>query len=149
MVDAVISTPVATELAIAMVARHEGYRKLPYRDTLGILTIGHGRNLESNGISRGEALVLLSNDLVAIERELSERLDFWGKLDNVRQAALLDMGMMGVARLLRFNLMLDAMRLGNWEEAAKEALSSLWAREVGSDRSHYDSEMIRTGMVPA
>lgn len=132
-----------------MVARHEGYRKLPYRDTLGILTIGHGRNLESNGISRSEALVLLSNDLAAIERELSERLDFWNKLNNVRQAALLDMGMMGTARLLRFNLMLDAMRLGDWEGAAKEALSSLWAREVGSDRSHYDSEMIRTGMVPA
>lgn len=41
----------------------EGLRLKPYRDTVGKLTIGIGRNLDDVGISEAEAEYLLSNDL--------------------------------------------------------------------------------------
>ncbi len=39
-----------------MLIRHEGLRRKPYRDTVGKLTIGAGRNLDDVGITREEAL---------------------------------------------------------------------------------------------
>ena len=39
--------------------RDEGFRSHPYRDTVGKLTIGYGRNLDDVGISEREAEQLL------------------------------------------------------------------------------------------
>jgi len=42
---------------------HEGLRLKPYKDSVGKLTIGIGRNLDDVGISKSEALLLLQNDI--------------------------------------------------------------------------------------
>ena len=47
----------------AQLTRHEGLRLKPYRDTLGHLTIGVGRNLSEVGISEAEAIALLDADI--------------------------------------------------------------------------------------
>lgn len=49
--------------ALELLQEHEGFRQFPYLDSLGIQTIGYGRNLESRGISEPEASYLLSNDI--------------------------------------------------------------------------------------
>ena len=41
----------------------EGFRSKPYRDVVGKLTIGFGRNIEDNGITKPEARQLLFNDV--------------------------------------------------------------------------------------
>ena len=45
------------------IARHEGIRLTPYRDSVGKLTIGIGRNLDDLGITLEEAHHLLDNDI--------------------------------------------------------------------------------------
>lgn len=55
----------------------EGVRFKPYRDTVGKLTIGVGRNLDDRGISPGEADYLLANDIRIVCDELDRRLGWW------------------------------------------------------------------------
>lgn len=52
----------------------EGLRLRPYRDSVGKLTIGCGRNLDDVGITAAEAMMLLDNDVSRVERELVARL---------------------------------------------------------------------------
>ena len=49
--------------------RHEGLRLKPYRCTANKLTIGVGRNLDDVGISEDEALILLENDIIKVQRQ--------------------------------------------------------------------------------
>ena len=46
------------------IIRHEGFRNKPYKCTANKLTIGYGRNIEDNGITKTEASVLLKNDIL-------------------------------------------------------------------------------------
>jgi len=49
-------------------------RLKPYRDSVGKLTIGVGRNLDDVGISAEEADVLLANDIAKAQAELKQAL---------------------------------------------------------------------------
>lgn len=113
--------------------KHEGMVLKPYKCTAGKLTIGVGRNLEAKGISEHEALVMLNNDI----NETFDRLrDAWPKiilLDDVRANVLVNMAFnIGVAGLMKFSKMLNALALTDYEQAAKEMLNSKWANQVGS-----------------
>jgi lysozyme len=133
-----------TDLAEQLIMRHEGLRLKPYRCPAGKLTIGYGRNIEDNGITRDEALFLLRNDLAAARETLDELgLD----LDPVRQAVLLDMLYnLGAVRFRRFRIMLQAVRAGDFERAAREMLDSRWSHQVGM-RAVELAEMMRSGQV--
>ncbi len=135
-----------TDLAEQLIMRHEGLRLKPYRCSAGKLSIGYGRNLEDNGISQDEALQLLRHDLAAAR----ETLDELGlELDPVRQAVLLDMLYnLGAVRFRRFRFMLQAVRAGDFDRAAREMLDSLWSHQVGM-RAVELAEMMRSGQVSA
>ncbi len=112
--------------------RDEGLRLHPYRDTAGKLTIGIGRNLDDRGITEAEALVLLGNDLEEVRRNLNGNVPWWTKMSEPRQRALRNMCLnLGWPRLSQFKKMLGAMELGDFEDAAAEALNSRWAVQVG------------------
>jgi lysozyme len=121
---------------------------MPYRDTVGKLTIGYGRNIEDIGLSRAEAEFLLDNDIDSIGRSLTTHIPWFTGLDPVRQGALIDMGFMGVGKLLKFVKMLAALEAGDYETAAREAVDSKWARDVGQRRSQAVASMLRTGQAP-
>src|SRR5438128_3140278 len=75
----------------------------PYLDIKGKLTIGVGRNLSDVGISQGEALTLLDNDIDAASDALDSHLPWWRQMDDIRQEVLLSMCFnMGINRLLGF-----------------------------------------------
>lgn len=134
------------ELATKLIKRHEGLRLKPYQCTADKTTIGYGRNLDDVGISEDEAHALLTNDINRVYLEL-ERQDFWRDLDSVRQAVFVDMCFnLGWPRLSCFRKMLAAVRVADYETAAKEMLDSRWARQVGR-RANTLSEMMRTGDV--
>jgi lysozyme len=124
--------------------RHEGFRRWPYRDTVGKLTIGVGRNLDDVGLSDGEIRVLLDTDIGYRLRVLPRIFPWFAAQDDVRQRVLIDLSFMGVATLLGFTRMLAAWAVGDYATAAAELLDSRYARQVGS-RAVTLAAMLRTG----
>jgi len=133
---------------------HEGLRLQVYKDTLGIDTIGIGRNLEDRGITKEEldwmdipsmdavyeygiteadAMYLAKNDVQIVEEELVRAHPCVEELDSVRQLVLMDMAFnMGVPRLRKFKKMWNAVHEKKFDIAAKEMLDSRWAIQVKS-----------------
>jgi len=133
---------------------HEGLRLQVYKDTLGIDTIGIGRNLEDRGITKEEldwmdipsmdavyeygiteadAMYLAKNDVQIVEEELVRAHPCVEELDSVRQLVLMDMAFnMGVPRLRKFTKMWNAVHEKKFDIAAKEMLDSRWAVQVKS-----------------
>ena len=130
---------------IDMLIDHEGMRRKPYRCTAGKLTIGVGRNLDDRGISPDEAMYMLANDIRDARRELSAAFPWFDKLDDVRQAVLIDMHVnLGLSRLQGFRNTLALIGVGKYEAAAQEMLNSKWAEQVGR-RAQRLSRMMATG----
>ena len=111
----------------------EGLRLKPYKDTVGKLTIGVGRNLDDRGISEVEAKYLLVNDIKIAEAELTKHAPWWWQMSEPRQQALLNMCFnLGWPRLSMFENMLAALKARDYDTAAAEALDSRWATQVGN-----------------
>ncbi len=124
----------------------EGIRLKPYRDTVGKLTIGIGRNLDDVGISEDEARDLAMNDILHVERDLSRLVPCFTSLDDVRQRVLAELAFnMGVGGLLKFRNMLAAVAAHDFERATTEMLDSVAAREWGEDRRRRLTVMLREG----
>jgi len=137
-----------TEKLKAELIRDEGLRSLPYKDTVGKLSIGVGRNLDDVGISKEEALFLLENDIKRTVASLNTLLVGWDTLDGVRQRVLANMAFnLGIGGLLKFKKTLTLIQSGKYVEASKEMLNSQWAKQVGS-RALRLSEMLATGKEP-
>jgi lysozyme len=132
-----------------LIKKHEGRhvlngRHFPYTDTVGKFTIGYGRNIEDIGISEEEAIMLLVNDMMRIERELSEAFPWYLRLDSTRKDVILSMGFMGVRKVAGFKKMIGAILVQDWETAAVELLDSLYAKQV-KGRALELAQMLRTG----
>ena len=145
---------------------HEGMVLNVYKDTLGIDTIGIGRNLKDRGISKEEleymdipnmdviyehgiteadARYLALNDIAIVENELCSVHPCVEELDSVRQLILMDMAFnMGVPRLCKFKNMWNAIHNQNYEAASLEMMDSKWARQVGQ-RAKGLSEAMKSG----
>jgi lysozyme len=135
---------VKTMKLIKQLKRHEGYRRLVYECSRGVLTVGIGRNLESVGISEKEAEYLLKNDIESAIERLNKH-DLLDGHDEVRQAVLINMAFnLGVNGLLKFRKSLNHWRNHEYDEFSKEILNSRWARQVGG-RAQELSEQARTG----
>jgi lysozyme len=127
------------------IVNDEGIRYFPYKDTVGKLTIGVGRNLSDRGLSKDEMFILLDNDIQDVFIDLDRNLSWWKWISDGRQRALVNMCFnLGLTRLLGFKKMLNAMKIGNYELAADEALNSKWSQQVGM-RSVRIAELIRNG----
>ncbi len=114
---------------VEKIKKHEGFRGMPYNDTLGYPTIGYGTKLP---IDEEEAELLLEKRLNDVRRELESRVDFFDNLPETIQTVLLDMAYnMGVPRLFTFRRMWEAVRDRNWGKMADEMVDSLWYRQVG------------------
>lgn len=140
-------------ILIQKLIEHEGLVLQVYQDTLGIDTIGIGRNLEDRGLSDNEleemgitldhvyefgiteadAVLLAENDVEIVEDELLRAHPCVDGLDAVRQLVLIDMAFnMGVPRLCKFKKMWAAIHAGDFTVASKEMLDSRWANQVKS-----------------
>jgi lysozyme len=129
---------------IEQLKRDEGVRSVVYNDSMGIPTIGVGRNLRDVGLSKDEIDLLLNNDIKRVTAQL-EQFDWFNGMDYVRQAALMNMCFnVGLASLMHFPTMLHCLSVKDWSGAAAAALDSKWATQVG-DRAHRVAQQILTG----
>lgn len=124
----------------------EGYRKKPYVDTVGKVTIGVGRNLTDKGLSGPEVEFLLNNDITETEALLDARLPWWRKLDDARQMVIMDMAFNMGGKLFTFVNTLAAIKRGDWAAAKAGMLAAKWAQQVG-DRADRLAQIMETGNV--
>ena len=133
------------EKLVDQLIRHEGMELKVYKDSLGIETIGVGRNLVDRGVSEKEARYLCNNDIDIVEQELGKSFPIVNNLDDVRTRVLLDMAFnVGLPRLRGFKRMWAALEDNDYGEAAKEMLDSKWARQVKT-RAYTLARMMESG----
>ena len=130
---------------IDRIKQEEGFRSKPYKDSVGVLTIGYGTNLDE-GIDDVEATFLLQHRLDRTADAVEKAIPWVVDLDKVRFEVLVDMAYnMGVAGLMQFHRTLAMVEAKNFDGAASAMLESKWAAEVGH-RAVALSEMMRTGV---
>lgn len=126
--------------------RDEGERLKVYKDSVGIETIGVGRNLRDKGISRAESAFLLDNDIDEYTAAVTHALSWAEQLDPVRREVLVNMAFnLGIYGLLQFKNFLIALRARDYNAAVAHMLDSKWAAQVGP-RAHRLAAQIRTGV---
>lgn len=125
----------------------EGRKAMPYRDSMGFMTVGIGHNL---AIAQSDFAIdaLYDSDIRGCEASLDQRFPWWRSLDPVRQIVMMDMMFnMGGAKLSQFVHFLAAMQSGNWTEAAAQMMNSAWANQVGARATRLKA-MVLTGVDP-
>lgn len=142
---------------LASTGTDEGFEPHPYRDTEDLWTLGEGRCLETHPLTGAEWKMLLDagqiqvtinrdgsntlmrEQLLAIEAQLASiNRDFWPKLNDAQQNALIEMAyQMGVEREEEFHDMLGDIRVavkintpGAWGAVKAAGLASKWAQET-------------------
>lgn len=138
------------------VMRHEGEikergRHMPYQDSVGKWTIGHGRNLSDRGLSDDEAALLLTHDLDDAIRECAATFPWFVDETTIRQQVLVELLFnMGKPTLLGFKNTLRLWAAGDHIAAAAHLRKSNWYRQVGGDvgqRGHRLAFMLETGRI--
>ena len=116
--------------ALEQLKEDEGFRGSIYQCTEGKNTIGYGRNLDDNPLTREEAQFLLENDLEKVARQ-AQKFPWYKTLTSERRAVILNMIYnLGINRFKQFKLMIAALYVEDYELAAKEMLNSKWAKQV-------------------
>ena len=127
--------------------RHEGIRLKVYTDSVGVPTIGVGRNLKDKGITHAEAMVLLEHDIDECVRDCAT-FPWFEDLDAVRQRVIVEMRFqLGPTKLRRFTNTLAAVARGDYPATARGMLNSKWARQTPT-RVKRLAEMMRSGDEP-
>lgn len=117
----------------ALLEKHEGFRRFAYRDSVGKITVGIGRNLQDRGLTREEALYLLDNDIEDFTHQLQERFYWFDDIAEDAKAVMVDMAFnMGLGGLLTFKTTLEHLKNQNYKAAAASMLQSKWAKQVGN-----------------
>lgn len=119
---------------VADLRREEGWRAEPYQDHLGFWTIGYGFLIDGRkSVKLPERVgdfwleVLVEQTTQALDDALPWLM---AQPEEVRRALVNMAYQMGVAGVLRFQKMLDALKAGDRALAANEALDSTWAKQT-------------------
>jgi lysozyme len=132
-------------IAQAQLKVDEGVKRFPYRDSVGKLTIGCGRNLDDVGLSDEEINFLLTQDLYRADMTARTLFPGFERLSDARKAVLVNMAFnLGQTRLAGFQRLREAVKEQDWEQAAKEMLDSRWSQQVGQ-RAVRLAEQMRRG----
>lgn len=123
----------AIDIATEQIKTDEGLSLMPYHCTADVLTIGYGRAIGTNGISKSEAEHLLRNDVEVAANDARRYLGdtAFESLSSERQAVLINMAFnLGINRLRGFKLLKQAILDGDYAEAKAQMMSSRWAEQV-------------------
>lgn len=120
------------------IQRHEGFRSVPYQDSLGFWTVGFGHCITKNectnyqqGISTSDALILLEHDISVAQLAVRSELPWASNLNEVQQGILVEMCFqLGINGLLQFKHMLQAAQNGDNDVVVSSMLASLWHKQT-------------------
>jgi len=129
------------------IQKHESLRLKPYLDTEGKITIGWGRNLSDDGITKDEAKMMFQRDLETATKDINDVFPgFWRYSDNRRLALLDAMFALGLPRFLGFKKMIGAIRSDSWKMAAEEMIDSHWHDHQAPARVEEDAILLADGV---
>jgi len=136
-----------------LIEKHEGRVDHAYEDSLGFVTIGIGHLIDKRkGGKLPDEIInaLFDYDVQQVEAILP---DWVLKLDEVRKAVLTDMFFnlgpepFDADGYKDWPIFIGQIKRGEWDRAADNMLSTLWARQVGK-RAERLATMMRTGEWP-
>lgn len=130
----------------SIIKKHEGLKNYVYFDSVGVATIGCGRNISPSGpgLSDDECLYLLRNDIKRC-RESLEKYTWYIKQDQVRKDAIVELVFnLGLSGFLKFKNTINMLACKDYISAAKALLNSKWAKQVHG-RANNIADRIRTG----
>ena len=124
-----------------LIKKHEGFRGMPYEDSLGFPTIGYGTKLP---ITKEEAEILLKHRLDIKIQEITNYEPFYLELPPKAQKVIANMAyQLGVGGVMKFKKMWEALKNEDYKTAADEMLNSKWARQT-PNRANELSEIMRS-----
>jgi lysozyme len=122
----------------------EGLVLKSYTCPTGYISVGVGRNLETNGITEEEAMYLLNNDISTVIKKLDKHWIAWRKLPITAQYVCIDVVFnMGINTWMSFRKTRAYMEMGDFEKAGVELLDSQYAKQVGR-RAIFNSEQLKS-----
>jgi lysozyme len=145
----------ASQLAVRILVKEEGFREKPYYDTESIPTYGYGfvcankyDPLPDISITQEDAIKRLLDLVEGNEKTMTNNPDLYRAYqpcnDN-QKAILLSMAhQIGIYGILKFKNMLSALYRADYNEAANQMLDSLAARQTPA-RWKRNAEQMRTG----
>ena len=114
----------------------EGLKLKVYKCSNGFNTIGVGRNLDTNGISEVEAMILLNSDTENCFEDLNKNIHLFFNLPENVQLAMLDMRFnLGHGGFFGFNKMIKALVKRDFKKVAIEMKDSEWYRKDVRNRA--------------
>ena len=141
-----------------MTKRHEGVRYEPYKDSLGLWTvgvghlIGDGKSLPpewNRTFSEKEVMDLYDKDYEKHKKQAQSNVPGFSKYDSVGQSALIDLTFnMGPGWPKKFPNTSKKLAAGDTEGAAAGLTDSLWYQQVKS-RGPTIVDMVRNSKVSA
>ena len=126
----------AARKAVALVQNLHPFNATAHRDEVGILRVGHGRAIERRPVTASTAMHWLRADMVEVQRTLRGRVFELLALHPDAEPRLAPI--YAVADLLGADVvrdsapLWDAMRRGDWRQAATELLLCQWDRWYGT-----------------
>lgn len=127
----------------------EGTVPYAYKDSLGYLTIGTGILIDKGkggGLRTEEMDFILDNRIKINANTLTTKLNWFSRLDGVRQGVLINMSFqLGIDGLLKFVNTLKMIENGDYQSASVGMLNSLWARQT-PERANRLAKQMRTGV---
>ena len=116
----------------AQLTDEEGIRYTAYRDTVGVLTVGVGHNLNVP-ITPLAVTQILNDDITIAVQSLDTHCPWWTAMPDPQQRALADLCFnMGINTLTTFTTFLGLMEKGQYAAAALDLRDTAWYREVGT-----------------
>lgn len=135
--------------AATQIKQAEGEKLSVYLDTLGFWTIGVGICVDAKnncGLRPEESDFIFQNRLKLSRAEVDAAFPWFKTMDEIRQAALLNMAhQLGLPKLKGFAKMLAALRDQRWAEASFQALDSPWAKVQTPARARRVARQFETG----
>jgi GH24 family phage-related lysozyme (muramidase) len=141
------------DMGMKMTMQHEGVRYKPYKDSLGLWTIGVG-HLIGDGktlpdewnrtLSHDEVMALYEKDYEH-HKEYAQRIPAFNNMNESGKSALIDLTFnMGPSWYKKWPTLMKQLSAGSFDEAADNLLDSKWARQV-KGRAITITELIRNG----
>lgn len=127
----------------------EGRKNFPYLDTVGLTSIGIGRNLTGRGLADDEVDYLFHNDVALCCDVMDENIPWWRGLPPNAQRVMINLCFMGWHSFSQFTHFLAYMKAGDFVQASVELQNSRWWNQVGLRGPRVKARLLSRDVTPS